>query len=182
MTVILIPNTIGPVQFEATLSEKHYSDVTITDNPVEDGSTVHDHAVAQPRELVVEVAAESAAEKFEELVQFQRERETFSMVSGLTIYENMMIEGVEVDRDPRSEKILRAKVYMREIIFAQTANADIPSSLNRPAKGLGAKSPSKDSVSADRADAATATEDRGEVSPSEVDDGGGTSILKEVFT
>lgn len=117
MSVILVPRTVGPVPVDVILLEGHSSRATISEHPIEDGSSVNDHAYIEPKRLTLEVADEKAADTYIEFVNVQELREPFDVVSGLAVYTNMMIEGIEAKRDKRTYRILMATIYLREIVI-----------------------------------------------------------------
>ena len=63
MSVILVPRSVGPVAVDCVLFEGHSSTAEITDNPIEDGSSVNDHAFIGPKRLTIEVADEKSGRK-----------------------------------------------------------------------------------------------------------------------
>lgn len=44
---------IGEIQFDATTEESHQSELSITENPIESGANVADHAVLQPKQITI---------------------------------------------------------------------------------------------------------------------------------
>lgn len=54
MAELFIRTSIGDVVLDAELVEAHTSDLRITENPVESGAAVADHAVLQPKEVTIE--------------------------------------------------------------------------------------------------------------------------------
>lgn len=171
MSVIAFSKTIGPVRLNCFFSENHNSELGITENPVESGGTVHDHAYTMPKKVTLEIMDENAAGTFNALVAFQRSRIPFTLVTGLSVYPSMLIRNISADRDKQHSQILYATVDLQEVIIAQTAVASIdvqdagPVSTGEPggANSTSAASPSYssagDSITADRA---TATIQRGD--------------------
>ncbi|GAC1030859.1 hypothetical protein thsps21_16860 [Pseudomonas sp. No.21] len=51
--VMLINRRIGTLRLDAVISETHKSDLKITENPVESGANIADHAYVQPRSLII---------------------------------------------------------------------------------------------------------------------------------
>lgn len=45
--------SIGEITFDVTSSEDHQSELTITENPVESGAQIADHAVVQPKQVTI---------------------------------------------------------------------------------------------------------------------------------
>jgi hypothetical protein len=54
MAEIFIKTKIGTIMLDAVVSESHTSDIDITDNPVESGATMTDHAVVRPKGVSIE--------------------------------------------------------------------------------------------------------------------------------
>lgn len=127
MSVIIIPRKIGLVEIDCFLSEGHDSTLSITDNPIEDGSSVSDHAYLNPRYLTLEIrqGAETAVDTYDLLLELQALREPFDIISGLAEYFNMMIENISADRDKKTAKILSATVTLREVRIVGTESLAI---------------------------------------------------------
>lgn len=173
-TVIIVPREIGPVPITAFLFEQHRSDAVITDNPIEDGSSVTDHVYTEPKGLTLEIADEKATDTFIALVEHQELREPFDLVTGLAVYPNMVIAAIVADRDKETSKILRATIELREVIIVGTESSletnfeELP-----PTTG-----PSGDAKTFDRTSSSV---QRGDSQSSQVDDKESESILAGIF-
>lgn len=121
MSIILFSAKIGPVPLNLVISEKHSSKLGITENPIETGSKITDHAYLEPKQLTLEIADSAAAETYNALVRFQESREPFTFVSGLFVYDNMLIESIEAERDVRTHAVLKGTVTLKEAIIVSTA-------------------------------------------------------------
>lgn len=180
----LISKNIGPVEFACVVSEAHTSEVEATDNPVETGSDVTDHVFMKPKRLTVEVADRSLS-LYDDLVAFQETRQPFTMVTGLSIYENMIMTSIDVDRDVSTGDVIKATVMMRELIVVSTGAAPIngPVRANSAQPGgdnsTNAVAPGAENTSTDTADNASATVVKGDTDVETVPDS--QSILKKVF-
>ncbi|CTQ67111.1 phage baseplate protein [Roseibium alexandrii] len=115
MSVIAFSKSIGPVEVDCLISEKHTSELEITGNPIESGAEANDHAYVKPKEVVLEIADENASATFQELIRFQEKREPFSLNTGLSTYKNMLVQSVQAKRDARHSKILSATVTLKEV-------------------------------------------------------------------
>jgi hypothetical protein len=196
MSVIAFSRAIGPVPLNVVLAEKHFSDITITRNPVEFGADVTDHAYVEPKEVTLEIADGNAAATYAALVAFQESRQPFTLVTGLSVYQNMLIASLEVERDATHAYILKGRADLQEIIIVDTAYAagdpdDAASSSSSSDAGKGgkaskpAKGRSGDAATADRA---SGTVQRGDAPGASVPTDAGSaagsrnqSILKQVF-
>ena len=123
LNVIAFSRKIGPVGIACVLSEKHTSEVEITSNPIETGAEVADHAFVKPKQVIMEVADTNASSVFNDLVRFQSEREPFTLVTGLTVYSNMLIQAIDTTRDKVNAAVLQATVTLREVIIVSTGSA-----------------------------------------------------------
>lgn len=123
MTVIAFSRAIGPIPINCILSEQHTSEVEITGNPIETGAEVNDHAYVKPKQVVLEIADRNAALMYNALVRFQESRVPFYLVTGLTVYKDMLIQAIDATRDKTHSTILRATVTCREVIIVSTGSA-----------------------------------------------------------
>lgn len=121
MTAILFSPAIGPVMIDCVISEKPTSTLEITEIPVESGARITDHAVIAPKKLTLDIANANAAMSYQALVAFQESRVPFTMVTGLSIFDNMLIKSIETERDFNFSTVLRATVELQEIIIVETA-------------------------------------------------------------
>lgn len=163
MPIIAFSSTIGPVPIDCVVSENHTSTLDVTSIAVESGAKITDHAVVQPKSVSLEIADRGAAATYAALVAFQESRVPFTLVTGLSIYRNMLIKSVGVPkRDRTNAHILSCKVDLTEAIIVDTAYAADPegdATGQRGAAGgknstrAAAPAPerAKDSVTADRA-------------------------------
>lgn len=122
MSVIAFSSAIGPVPLDCILSEKHTAEVEITGNPIEIGAEVNDHAYVKPKQVVLEVADSSAALVYNVLLRFQETRIPFYLVTGLTVYKDMLIQAIDATRDKDMSRVLRATVTCRQVIIVSTAS------------------------------------------------------------
>ena len=123
MTVIAFSRAIGPIPLNCILIEKHTSEVEITSNPIETGAEVNDHAYIKPKQVVLEVADRNAALVYNALVRFQESRVPFYLVTGLTIYKDMLIQAIDTTRDKTHSTVLSATVTCRQVIIVSTGSA-----------------------------------------------------------
>lgn len=123
MTVIAFSKAVGPIPLSCVLSERHRADIEITANPIETGAEVNDHAYIKPKEVILEVGDENAALTYNALIRFQETRIPFTLVTGLTVYRNMLIQTVDATRDKTYSRVLYAAVVCREIIIVSSASA-----------------------------------------------------------
>ncbi|EYR81380.1 phage baseplate protein [Shinella sp. DD12] len=120
MSAIAFSRLIGPVPVDCVISEKHESDIEITEIPIESGARITDHAFVLPKRVVLDIANDNAAAAYNAFVAFQSTRVPFQLVTGLSLYRNMLIKRLTADRDKDSARILRCTVELQEIIIVST--------------------------------------------------------------
>ena len=148
MTVIAFSRAIGPIPINCILSERHTSEVEITANPIETGAEVNDHAYVKPKQVVLEVADRNAAVMYNLLMRFQESRVPFYLVTGLTIYKDMLIQSIDAERDKTHSRILKARVTCRQVIIVSTGSAESGGPGGSPGgnKSLGSSNPTQHSA------------------------------------
>ena len=103
---------IGEIQIDVVRGEVHDFPSDITQNPVEDGTVFSDHVVLLPVVIELEGRVSEASltvfgireqnrhiDAFQGLVELQRRREPFTVVTGIQVYENMMFTSLTIDRN-----------------------------------------------------------------------------------
>lgn len=173
-TVIIVPRNIGPVPITCFLYEQHRSEATVTDNAIEDGSSVHDHMYTEAKGLTLEIAEEKATDAFIALIDHQALREPFDLVTGLSVYTNMVIKAIIADREKTTSKILRATVELQEVIIVGTQSTVSTNSDELPPT----VGPSREAKTFDQT---SGTVQRGDSQANETDGDKGSSILADVF-
>lgn len=138
-----------PWSFDAVVRESHHSELAVSDNPLETGVVVSDHAYMAPLKLDIEAAVgdfwlhavgpdgEPVTDPFDSVVGrsvaafkllqgLQATAEPFSVQTGLRLYDHMVIISLDVDQDANTGTILKFKASLREIIFASTETVTYP--------------------------------------------------------
>lgn len=188
MSVIIFSKNIGPVPITCLISEKHSSEIEITGNPVEDGSQINDHAYIKPKQITIEIADENATESYNALVRFQETRAPFVLVTGLSVYSNMLIQAIDATRDKSLSNVLRATIICREVVIVNTSRVtEISSNPQRGEPGgknsLKSTTPSSEgSTNQDTSDRASQKVQRGDSPSKTVPEEKSKSILKGIFT
>lgn len=139
---ILIPDVV--------ISEKHSDTLEITEHPVEKPTSsgtgsVSDHAYRRPSEVTMEVGfagggslldfadtstlglslGMSPSETYAKILDIQRSRVPFDVVTGKRLYSNMLIRAIEVTTDKTTENVLSAVLTLRELIITQTQSITV---------------------------------------------------------
>jgi hypothetical protein len=130
----IIERSVGDIQFEATVEERHEDTLTITEHPVEKGAAISDHAYKNPTQVTIVAGTggkggESVPrETYDKLLELQSSREPFNIATGKRDYENMLLQSVSVSTDADTENILSVVLDCREGIIVSTETAQVPAS------------------------------------------------------
>lgn len=121
MAAIIFSNAIGPVPISVVIAEDHESTIGITEQPVETGAKITDHAYVEAKKISLEFGDENAVATYNALVRFQESRVPFTLISGLFVYNNMLIRAINVTRDVMYSRVLSGRVDLQEVIIVSTA-------------------------------------------------------------
>ncbi|MFJ5452942.1 phage baseplate protein [Pectobacterium jejuense] len=143
---------IGMIIPDVVVSEKHSDVLEITEHPVEKPTAsgagfIADHAYRRPSEVVMEVGFAgggslldsslldtsriglslglSPKEVYQQLLDLQRLRLPFDVVTGKRLYSNMLMRSLDVTTDRTSENVLMAVITLREIIISETSSTKV---------------------------------------------------------
>jgi len=164
-TAILVKRTqgskLGDLVVDASISEGHTTTIQVLTNPLEEGADIPDHAVVMPDQLTMEVmwsdvvnGAERAAvgrarEQWSTLVGLAKARQGLTVVSGLKVYERMLITSVGTLEDAQSGIALKVSVQLQEFRVAErkTTTLEAPDSSvkhgTKKPKGKGSRKSTK---------------------------------------
>ena len=138
--------------FDAVIRESHHSELTVTENPVETGNVIADHAFMAPMRLEIEAvvsdvywgtvdaagnklpsdgdvwasAAGRGQNAFTLLQGLQASAVPFSVQTGLKLYENMVVTSLDADQDVSTANVLRFRATLREVQFVTTDTVTYP--------------------------------------------------------
>lgn len=155
---------IGPltIEFDATTREVYSESTTPTDHPVEDGSTVADHAIDKPDEIeligmvtntpVLALASQRsrsvlggpasarANDAYKEIRRLRKTKTLVEVETELGTFPSMLIVGTSVTREARSRRILDISVRLRLFQTATVETTEAPepvSTVDSPEPDLG---------------------------------------------
>lgn len=140
---IAVIRSMGGLVFDAVFEETHESDLEVTDNPVETGVVVSDHAYMKPLRVKIsagvsdsrlnifssdpfESAAGRSRRAFELLTELQKKAEPFDLQTGLKLYKNMICTSVRSSQDKDSSAALLFTAELREVIVVYTQVVQYP--------------------------------------------------------
>lgn len=140
---VAIIRSMGGLVFDAVFEETHEAELEVTDNPVETGVVVSDHAYMKPLKLTLSAgvsdtplvsvendvfASDSGRSKkaYKLLTDLQKMAEPFSVLTGLKLYENMICTSVRTSQDKDSSGALMFSATLREVIIVYTQVVQYP--------------------------------------------------------
>lgn len=152
--MILFPRSIGPVKVDAVIKEIIESRLRITEMPIEFGADVTDHAYVEPMRITIEgiiggslLSSSSggraiAVAAWQALKALQQSREPFTLISGLDVHRNILIESLIAERDKDHSMVLKFTADLREIqIVGSAYSAGVAGApVGGQARGLSAQS------------------------------------------
>lgn len=137
---------IGAVQVDASVSETHGLDGTVTEHPVEDGSPVTDHFRMAPRSIQIDavvtgtpieagfpgatvISSISSLVKgddpvllaWEEIKRYFEQKVRIDIATSLETYKNMMLVSFAATRNAQTGQTLTFSCSAREMRVVQTA-------------------------------------------------------------
>jgi hypothetical protein len=133
-----MPKSIGAILIDAFSIEDHHSAVIVTDYPVEDGSTISDNAIEQPDDLTITGICGTASllnpvsmisralDADQALYNLKHNRDTITILSGLRVYQNMIITDYRVRRDKDSGGALVFVMSFRQIVIVKSQTTTVP--------------------------------------------------------
>ena len=137
----------GGVVIDASMKEVHDSDCNVTTNPVEDGVAVADHVQILPKTLSMEGvvtdtpvsfsiinnvtglistatslfgASSRSKDAYDDLLKLRDERQPFRVVTGLQVYDNMILEKLSITRTAQTGKAINFRALLREIAIVKS--------------------------------------------------------------
>lgn len=140
---VAIIRSMDGLVFDAVFEETHESELEVTDNPVETGVVVSDHAFMKPLKLTISAgvtdtplsvatgdpfASDAGRSKkaYDLLLRLQRAAEPFDVQTGLKLYKNMVVTGLRTAQDKDTANVLVFQADLREVLIVTTQTVKYP--------------------------------------------------------
>lgn len=144
------PAQIDAMELDATVSEQHAGEVDVTEDQVEVGANIVDHARPKPEQLTIEgvvtntplaprVRALDPEIAYAKLREIKDKTKLVSIITPLRTYDNMLMTSLSVPRDRRTGDALRFTASFREVRFATSKVTATIVSEARPKAKLGSQ-------------------------------------------
>jgi hypothetical protein len=127
--------SIGELFPDVVIEESHEDGLEITEHPVEQGAAVNDHAYKKPETVTIRAGVsdsnsagndKAAQEYYDKLLDLQKRREPFDIVTRRRLHKNMLLESISVVTDANTENALIFTAECREVILVRTQVTSVP--------------------------------------------------------
>jgi hypothetical protein len=143
-TPVAIVRAMGGLVFDAVFEETHEADLEVTDNPVETGVVVSDHAYMKPLRVTLSAGVSDivlndvtssdpysstsgrSKKAFELLTELQLKAEPFDLQTGLKLYKNMICTSIRTSQDKDTSSVLVFNAELREVLIVYTQTVLYP--------------------------------------------------------
>ncbi|HEY8356686.1 MAG TPA: hypothetical protein VIL30_04415 [Ramlibacter sp.] len=130
--MIAISRAIGPVPVDIVVKESVTSELKITQQPVEFGADITDHAYVMPKRIVMDCIIGGSLSRsgngrlemmagWQAMKALQETRQPFTLVSGLDVHRDILIEKLEAERDQDWSSVLKFTATCLQVIIVGTA-------------------------------------------------------------
>jgi hypothetical protein len=141
---------IGGIAVQTTIEEAMTDSLDITENPVEQGADITDHAYVKPSNLVMRCgwsnsnpsAALNAvvslftggslsvhdyvSSVYAQLLALQQSRQPFTVSTSIRLYQNMLMPTIALTRDKTNSQALMVTVTMKNVLLVSTQTTTLP--------------------------------------------------------
>lgn len=141
--------SIGGIQLDAVLSETHNNTVRLTKNPVELGADITDHAIVEPKKIVIVAEVSDTPlglaalgqivdlitglfgtsttqnitrsnAAFNAMILLQEQREPLEIQTKLRLYQDMIITSLVTTQDKDSSRIALMTIILEEVLITES--------------------------------------------------------------
>lgn len=133
--------SFGGIDGYVTISESTTDALEITQQPVQQGAMISDHAFKKPVSFSMQMLfsdntgffaisgiTTSLAEIYESLLDLQDTLEPFDVVTPKRVYTNMMLQSLGMTTDKKTENCLAITASFQEVIIVQVTTTLVPRS------------------------------------------------------
>lgn len=127
--------SIGGIEIDASLNEQIDFSNTVTDHPIEGGSSITDHVYENPLIVTMECVISNAAltsddqgraiDAYEQLKLLKSRREPFDVVNALDVYSNMIVQDLGIPRRSDTADSLAFTVVLKQIRIVDSVTVDL---------------------------------------------------------
>lgn len=187
--------SIAGIELDAFITETHNNEVRLTNNPVELGADITDHAIVEPKRITIVAAVSDSPlgiaalgeivdnvtglfgtsttqnltrsqAAYNAMVQIQEAREPLEVQTKLVLYENMVITSITTSQDKDTSRIAFMTIVLTEVLITESQIVKLDASQLE---------------SGSAREQGTSPEDRGRQEPVTPNDTTDKSVLKTVI-
>lgn len=140
--------SIGGLSMDVAIEEVHSDELEITEHPVEMGASITDHAYLKPAMVTIRAGVGDAGksgssgdrpsvEAYQKLLELQKSREPFDLVTGKRTYKNMLIKALSVTTDEATENVLQFTAELRQVALVTVQSVAVPRSRQKEGNRTG---------------------------------------------
>lgn len=122
--------SIGQFTAYLTIEEIANDDIEITQHPVQEGSTITDHAYIKPSTVAMKLIFDNRTDPIEEiyrnLVFLQSSRVLIDVVTTKREYSNMLIRSLTQTTDMQTNNVLSINLQLQQITITQIETVEVP--------------------------------------------------------
>lgn len=140
VTSVFFNTPIGNYTFDAVFSTDHETNLTITQEPVQSGASISDHAYMEPNQVIFDIGMSDVMQSFnglfadgdsrsvsayQVLLKLQNQALPIQVATRLNTYTNMLIPTLSTTDDNTTAHGLRVTVTLQEIKVVEVATVQI---------------------------------------------------------
>ena len=155
-TMITSPS-YGRFLFDFVFSAEHKMNLKPTEHPVQSGSSITDHSIMQPDEVILEIGMSDTASGagsnysvngYQMLRAIMQKREPLTLTTRLNTYRDMLITSISAPDDVNTMFALKASIYLQQIKIATVATVSVQQTVSssKPSTPGGSSSPPPEPV------------------------------------
>lgn len=128
--------SFGGISGYVTITENAVDQLEITQQPVQQGAMIADHAFKKPVSFQIQMLFEfnllkPLADIYQSLLDLQNMREVFNCVTPKRTYYNMLFASLGQTTDKKTENCLAISATFQEVIIVSVSTTIVPRSLLR---------------------------------------------------
>lgn len=146
---IIKPHKVGSYSFDVTFFERHQADIDITEQPIELGADITDHAFVKPLRLTVGGAVADvplrlnpsfdtsssnarSSSAYQTILKSMYTRQMIRVQTGLANYPNMVMESLEAAQDKSTPDVFNFIMTLRQINVVSVQTVSVPAEFLKP--------------------------------------------------
>lgn len=147
MSVVYAKTSLGGYFFDATISEQHDWENTITQNPVQTGANVNDHLFHQPITVTLQLfqsdclasvndgklvpASTRSISAIRTLYALWYSGASMTLQTSLMTYNSMVIKSCIPNKDATTQTAVKATVILQQLIVTSAVSESVTSAVNK---------------------------------------------------